>query len=139
MRCDLEVGGPPFMLLDLNDICIDQDLGDRRWLAIHFGTHHLVAHVCVHMIGKVYYCGTLHQQQLPFSAVQLSHVISLAVGCCSLLVSADVFAGHTHLIMSGHASCSERYRLNLSLRQTSMCLHLCEDMPSLALHMQVDN
>ena len=62
MAGDLELGGWANMPPDLHHISIGHSLGHGCRLAIDFGPHNLVAHVCVHMVGKIYNRGTLQCQ-----------------------------------------------------------------------------
>ena len=46
-------GQGPIIREDVHNISVCQLMAWRDILAVHLGADHVVAHVCVHMIGKV--------------------------------------------------------------------------------------
>lgn len=59
--------GSPIIGQHLHDLSICQSVPSVHRLAVDLGAKHLVAHVRVHVVGKIYHCSTLQTSTLPLA------------------------------------------------------------------------
>ena len=59
MPGDQVLGEGPVVGEDVDDLSIGKLVAGHHILAVHLGSYHVVAHICVHMVCKVQYGGAL--------------------------------------------------------------------------------
>lgn len=82
MSCNQVFGERAVIGEDVNDLSICQLMAGHDVLAVHLGSNHVVAHICVHMVSKVHHCRTLqkHTTFVGWYASTLSRALYVSMG-----------------------------------------------------------